>query len=54
MAQSESNQFYILFAVECPDACSREFSIVLNHKEIASIMAATVAFPPKNYANAIT
>ena len=44
----------ILFAGESPDACSRALYIALNHKEIASIMAATGAFLPKIYANAIT
>ena len=29
----------ILYAGECPDACSRALSIVLNHKEIASVMS---------------
>ena len=34
---------FILPAGECLDACSRSLSIALNHKEIASIMAATGA-----------
>ena len=38
----------ILSARECPDACSRALYIVLNHKDIASIMAVTGAILPKN------
>ena len=44
----------ILSSGESPDACSRELSMELNHKEIASIMAMTGAIFPKRYANAIT
>ena len=44
----------ILSSGESPDSCSRELSIALNHKEIASIMAVTGTIYPKQYANAIT
>ena len=44
----------ILSDGECPYACSRALSIAPNHKEIESIMAATGAIFPKQYANAIT
>ena len=47
-------RYSILSAGECPDSCSRELSIALNHKEIASIMAVTSANLPKKYANAIS
>ena len=46
--------YSILSAGECPDACSRELSISLNHKSIATIMAVTGAIFQKIYANAIT
>ena len=39
---------YILYARECPDACSRALFIALKHKEISSIMAVTSANFPKN------
>ena len=45
---------YILSPGESPDAQSREFSIVLNHREIASILAVTGTILPKRYANVIT
>ena len=45
---------YILSSGESQDACSRELSMALNHKEISSIMAVTGAIFPKIYANAIT
>ena len=41
-------RYYILSAGECPDSYSRALFIVLNHKEIASIMAVTGAISPKN------
>ena len=44
----------ILSPGESPDACSRAFSIALNHEETASIMAVTGTIFPKQYANAIT
>ena len=44
----------ILSSGESPDAQSRELSILLNHREIASIMAATSPIFPKQYANVIT
>ena len=37
----------ILYARESPDACSRALSIVLNHKEISSIMLVNGAISPK-------
>ena len=37
----------ILSAGECPDVCSRELSIALNHKAIAPNMAVTGAISPK-------
>ena len=46
--------FYILSSGESSDAYSRALSIVLNHKEISSIMAVTGKFFPKQYVNAIT
>ena len=45
---------YILSSRESPDAQSRELSIALNHREIASIMAVTGTILPKRYANVIT
>ena len=44
----------ILSAGECPDACSRTLSILMNDKEISSIMAVTGAIFPERYANVIT
>ena len=44
----------ILSSGESPDACSRAFSIALNYKEIASILAVTGTIFPKQYANVIT
>ena len=44
----------ILSFGEIPDAQSRELSIALNYKEIASIMAVTGTILPKRYANVIT
>ena len=44
----------ILSSGESPDARSRAFSIAMNHKEIASIMAETGTILPKQYANVIT
>ena len=44
----------ILSSGEIPYACSRAFSIALNHKEILSIMAVTGTIFPKQYANAIS
>ena len=44
----------ILSYGESPDTHSRVFSIELNHKEIASIMAVTGTILPKQYANVIT
>ena len=38
---------------ESLDALSRAFSVVLNHREIASIMAVTGTILPKRYANVI-
>ena len=38
---------FISYAGECPDTWSRALSIVLNHKEVASIMAVTGAIFPK-------
>ena len=37
----------ILFVGECPDAFSRELSIALDHKEIASILTVNGAISPK-------
>ena len=45
---------YILSSRECPYACSRALSIVLNHKEISPIMAVTGIILTKQYANTIT
>ena len=47
-------RYFILSSGEYTDACSRELSIALNHKEIASIMMVNGAILPKQYANAIT
>ena len=44
----------ILSSAESPDSQSRAFSIALNHREIASIMAVTGTILPKRYANVIT
>ena len=44
----------ILSSGESPDARSRAFSIALNHREIASIMAVPGTIFPKRYANVIT
>ena len=44
----------ILSFGESPDAQSRAFSISLNHREIASIMAVTGTILPKRYSNIIT
>ena len=44
----------ILSSGENPYAQSRALYIVLNHREIASIMAVTGTIFPKQYANAIT
>ena len=44
----------ILSSGESPDAQSRALYIVLNHIEIASIMAVTGAILPKRYVNVIT
>ena len=44
----------MLSSGEIPDAQSRAFSIVLNHREIASIMAVTGNILPKRYDNVIT
>ena len=43
----------ILSSRESLDTCSRATSIVLNHREIASIMAMTGTIFPKRYANVI-
>ena len=45
---------YILSFGECPDECSRELSIALNHKKVVSIMTVTGAIFPKKYGNEIT
>ena len=45
---------YILSSGESPEEQSRAFSIALNHREIASIMAVTGTIFPKRYANIIT
>ena len=47
-------RLFILSDGECPDTCSRELSIELNHKEIISIMAVTGAKLCQKNANAIT
>ena len=47
-------RFSSLSSGESADASSREFSIALNQKDIASIMAATGIIFPKQYANIIT
>ena len=39
----------ILYARKFPETCSRELSIALNYKGIASIMAVTGAISPKKY-----
>ena len=44
----------ILSSGESPDTQSKAFSIALNHREIASIMAVTGTILPKLYANVIT
>ena len=44
----------ILSYGESPDARSRAFSIALNHREIAFIMAVTGTILPKRYARVIT
>ena len=44
----------ILSSGESSDAQSRELSIALNHKEIASIMAVTGTILPKLYSNVRT
>ena len=45
---------YILSSWESPYTQSRAFSIVLNHREIAFIIAVTGTILPKRYANVIT
>ena len=45
---------FILSAGECPNACIIALYIVLNHKEIASIMEVTGAILPNKYANTIS
>ena len=45
---------YILSSGESPDAQSRAFSVALNHRVFASIMAVTGTIFPKRYANVIT
>ena len=45
---------FILSSGESPDSQSRAFSVALNHREIASIMAVTGTIFPKRYANVIT
>ena len=47
-------RYSILSDGECPEVCSRELSILLNHKEIASIMEVTGTILPRRYANVIT
>ena len=47
-------RYSILSSGESPDARSRALSIALNHREIASIMAATGTIFTKRYANVIT
>ena len=47
-------RFSLLSTGECPDVFSIALSIVLNHKEIASILAVTGTIFPNKYANAIT
>ena len=44
----------ILSSGESPDAQSRALSILLNQREIASILAVTGTILPKRYANVIT
>ena len=46
--------YYILSSGESPGTHSRALSIVMNHREIASIMAVTGTIFPKQYANETT
>ena len=47
-------RFPILYAQECPDACSRALYIAPNNKEFTSLWLVTGAIYPKKHANAIT